>query len=111
MLIREVPKKALKVTRDEDVHGRTEGFLHTTGINSSSGCRRRSRVNLLVGPRFPEASKDVIRVRRDDELANGETHLFCVVACQDVAEVACGDNILNFGVRVFGKLGSEVEEG
>ena len=63
----------------------------------------------LVLSSFEESVEDVIFVGGNDESVNGETHLFGVVASEDVAEIACGNNELDAGGRVFGEGGEEGE--
>ena len=119
-LIREVPEEALKVARHEDVHRRTPRRPHAAitrrfpvllvGLGSSSSTRQ-SRIGPLVPPAAPEPGEDVVRVRRDDELAHGEAHALRVVAREDVAEVARRDYELELGTFGVRDLVADVEVG
>jgi len=120
-LVREVPEEALKVARHEDVHRRTPRRPHVAtiicrfpvlrvGLGSSSSTDQ-SRIGPLVPPAAPEPREDVVRVRRDDELAHGEAHALRVVAREDVAEVARRDYELELGTFGVRDLVADVEVG
>lgn len=98
----EVPQQPLEVTRHQDIHRRSDGYL-----DSSYGSYI-VRINLLVPPRLPEPSEDVVGVRGDDEFPTRKTELLGVVSSEDVSEVSCGDDELDFGGGREGEVGVEV---
>ena len=89
------PEEALEVGRDEDVHGWAERLLDAAFVRFCSvfwdAAFGFSAVDglLLVFSCLPEAVEDVVFVGRDDEFFGGESHAFCEVAGEDVAEVSC----------------------
>ena len=75
----------------------------------STFCLGAKNSMFLVSSSLEESVEDVILVGRDDKSFNGETHLFSVVASEDIAEIACGHNELDAGGCVFGEGGEERE--
>ena len=75
----------------------------------STLCLGAKNSMFLVPSSLEESVEDIILVGRDDKSFNGETHIFGVVASEDVAEIACGNNELDAGGRVFGEGGEEGE--